>query len=46
MCGYMFTYMHPRFICVGVYIHRVWVGVYVVMYIHTDFALVCVHTYV
>jgi len=26
-----------------VYVHRVWVGVYVVTYIHTEFACVCVH---
>jgi len=31
MCGYMFTYMHPRFICVCVYI----------TYIHAEFTCAC-----
>jgi len=31
MCGYMFTYVHPRFICVCVYI----------TYIHPEFSCAC-----
>ena len=41
----MYMYVACTFRCeyIYVYVHRVWVGVYLVTYIHTEIVRVCVH---